>query len=229
MVLDRGPISAAAVIVAAALASLGMPACEAGVTPATTYDKEMSTFQSNGFSTADALAGTTKPTFGVVWTDPFQVRPDVVMPPGWAGSDLTLDNPLSFSIHLYRPPPPEAIVTITAPSGDEAELAFGEIVVFDDLDGDGTFSVSGPHAEITSDDTYIAGSFQALVYVARPFSNVDMAFPILNAPFTGYSIVDYACNGLVSMAVSQRAMATFVPQPSRVLPEIRLCRRTHSP
>jgi hypothetical protein len=229
VVLDRNPIAAAAVIVAGGLASLGVPACEAGVTPATTYDKEMSTFQSNNLAATDALAGTKKPTFGVVWTDPFQVRPDIVMPAGWAGSNLTFDNLGNFSIYLYRPPPPEAIVTITAPSRDEAELAFGEMVVFDDLDGDGTFSVSGPHAEITSGDTYLAGSYQALVYVARPFSNVDMAFPILNAPFAGYSIIDYACSGLVSMSVSQRAMATFVAQPSQILPEIRLCRRTHSP
>jgi hypothetical protein len=241
MVLDRGSIAAAAVVVAGALASVGVPACQAGVAPATTYDQPIASFESNNFSVADPLAGTKNPTFGVIWTDPFQVRPDVVMPAGWAGSDLTRDTVAAFKIQLYRPPPPEAIVTVTAPWREEAELAFGEIVIFDDLDhpdgdggarGDGTFSVSGPHAEITLPDRYIAGSFQVLVYVARPFSHPDktfLTFPIFNFGFTGYAIIDYACKGLVSNNTSQRTMATFVPLPGQLLPEVRLCRRTHSP
>jgi hypothetical protein len=230
MVLGRGPTAAAAVIVAGACAALAVPACNAGVTPAAAYDEPLFTFQAN-LTGGDALAGATNPTFGVVWTDPLQRRPDVVMPAGWADSEVPRGSLQAFDTRLYRPPPPEAIVAVNGPSGDKAELAFGEIVIFDDLDADGTFTVSGPHAEIESKDkdNYLAGSFQVLVYVARPFSTLDITFPIFSSNFTGYALIDYACNGQVSLRTSERALANFVMQPSQRLPEIRHCRRTHSP
>jgi hypothetical protein len=164
---------------------------------------------------------------GIIWTDPLQHQPDVVMPRTWVTSELSPAKLTNFLVHVYRPPPPSAIVTITAPSGDQAELAVGELVIVNDVDGDG-FDVAGPHAEMVGSDSYLAAATQVLVYVARPFATNQSAFPLLVSR-DAYTVMEFACNGLVSAGTMEDKAVAFGPQLSRVLPEPRSCDRTHSP
>jgi hypothetical protein len=208
--------------------ALAAGACD-GITPGSAYDRPMFTIVAH-FTQNTVLPAAAKPVVGVLWTDPLQRQPDVVMPAGWMTS--TEIDPASgasaFQADLFRPPPPEAVVDLRAPSGDDTLLAFGEMVVVDDADGDGTFRVSGPHAQIAPPDSYLAGTNNVLVYVARPFVEVESAFPLAGTN-TGYQIVNFECNGRLSQETAIESSTEFVLQPSPTLPEIRDCRRTHSP
>jgi hypothetical protein len=217
----------ALVLCAAAAAA----SCNQGVTPASTYDQPLFSFGAN-IPNATYPPGS-HPMVGLIWTDPLQVNPDVVMPPGWVSSNISPSNiALGFGVDLFRPPPPATITEMSAPSGDRIRLALAEVVLVDDGDPqDGRFSVSGPQATIAAPDRYLAGMQDVLVYVAQPFSGPEPDFPI--APSTpsmaGYELVDYGCNGQTAGMPKSVAGYAFEMRISQVLPEIRNCRRTHSP
>jgi hypothetical protein len=231
LVLNAGRgrlFSFSACLLAALGLAAGASACD-GITPGSAFDRPMFTIDAD-FIPNTVLPAAAHPIVGVLWTDPLQRRPDVVMPAGWSSSsDIDpASGTLTFQADLFRPPPPEAVVDLRAASGDDTSLAFGELVVVDDADGDGTFGVSGPHAEIAPPDSYLAGTTSVLVYVARPFAEVESAFPLAGTN-AGYQTVNFECNGQLSQETAIESSAEFVLQPSLTLPEIRNCRRTHSP
>ena len=135
------------------------------------------------------------------------------------------------TLEVFRPPPPEALVEVASASGDTALLATAEIVLIDDADGDGNFHVSGARAEIAEPDEYLAGSDSMLVYVARPFASPPTDFPLVAAGGTGYQLIRFVCEGPIATGVSpiEPDMVELIVRPSPIFPEVRTCRRTHSP
>jgi hypothetical protein len=206
----------------------------AGVTPGDTYASPLQKPFWGALLASPAVPTDAKPVLGILWSDPFQQRPDVLMPRDWFRTELSQDNLVSgFYTTFYRPPPPATIVRIDAPGGgDFAEIALADVVLVDDRDGDGDLRPSGIHAEVGPDDIYLAAIGQALIYVARPFSGtVAPDFPLGPLRTPGYAIIDFGCNGQVSKknGVTEVATFVFIAQPSHRLPEVRNCRRTHSP
>jgi hypothetical protein len=216
---------------ASACAAASVPACNSGITPGDGYDQVLFTFVGNLASNVE-LPQNTNPKLGVLWNDPFQVGPDVPMPPAWHTSIIqVIDTYGNFFVDVYRPPPPASITRVAAPSGhDTADIAIADVVIFDDRDNDGAFRPTGIHAEMASDDGYLAVTSALLVYVARPFSGpVPAGFPLGDAIRSGYALIDLGCTGTVSTRPMAIGGTFFVPQPSQRLPEIRSCGRTHSP
>jgi hypothetical protein len=218
-------------VLAGACAAASVAGCNSGITPGDGYDQTLFSFVGNLASNV-GLPHNTNPKLGVLWSDPFQNGPDVPMPPAWHTSIIqVIDTAGNFFIDIYRPPPPTAITRVVAPSGqDAADIAIADIVIFDDRDNDGAFRTTGIHAEMASDDGYLAVTSALLVYVARPFSGpVPAGFPLGDAIRSGYALIDLACNGTVSTRPMAIGGTFFVLQPSQRLPELRGCRRTHSP
>jgi hypothetical protein len=207
----------------------GAAACGTGLAPGTSGEQPLFAFGARLVS-GNGVPATARPRFGVIWTDPLQRQPDLPMPPEWLSSNLDRDTFDGFLTTLYRPPPPAAIVRIDAPyGGDWMELAFGEPIIFDDAEQNGLFRIDGPSAQMASPDSYLAGSAEVLVYVARPFANAQDGFPLGAAILHGYTTLALICSGQVLGQLRQNAGVQFVLQPSQTFPELRTCMRTHSP
>ena len=186
------------------------------------------------------LAPFHNPRVGILWTDPLERQPDVPMPATYLGSTRTSRYPDAdtFSIALYRPPPPAAMVEIDDghDGGQIARLAVGELVLFDDANDDGRFALVGEEAEIAAPGTaFLGGSDSVVAYVARPFTGATAAsFPLAGLDMTGYALLNIRCGGDDSRIlkgvdnVLSRAL-NFVFQQSDTFPEVRPCLRTHSP
>ena len=202
-------------------------ACGNGLESGKSGSQALFTFGA-AFSPGESLPPTAR--VGVIWTDLLQRQPDVPMPPSWFSSSLGADPPQGFLINFYRTPPPAALFRIYTSDGDSIEMAFGEIVIFDDAGGDGALHIDGPRAEMALPDSYLAGSIDAIIYVARPFSSGRDGFPLGPALSAGYSTLFFGCHGTqVAEEIRQNVGVQFVLQPSADLPEIRTCMRTHSP
>jgi hypothetical protein len=203
--------------------------CGRGVVPGATYEQPLFSF-SGTISPTGGLGQAKHPIFGLLWTDPLQRTADLTMPPTWLRS--TVDRVAdTFTVDIFRPPPPAAIVTLSAPSSEISQLALAEIVIVEDADGDGGFSVEGPRATIAAPERYLAGSANVLTYVATPFTS-----PRINSPLTlpgqvGYVLVNYYCQGQISAGTNPVNPATveMVLQPSQNFPDVRTCRASHGP
>jgi hypothetical protein len=175
---------------------------------------------------------------GLIWIDPAQNKPDIPSPPhSLVAAVIRADGGMSdrYSLKLHRPPPPESFFEVEA-SGQTATLAVAEIVLYEDGDGDGTFSVKGPRAEIAAPDRFLAASTSIILYGERPFQNAPMDFPLGPATKAGYDLVQLACAGRLPPTAPPRTKApdnpyliTLVVQPQDTLPEVRTCMRSHSP
>jgi hypothetical protein len=151
-----------------------------------------------------------------------------VAPP--AAEPTTADT---FTVDVFRPPPPEALVDVPLSSDrkDIARLAIAELVLLDDDDEDGTFQVTGPRADIVGTDRYLGGSNILVTYVERPYATPNAATPLTLPGQSGYQLVSYECEGQISrgtVALDPTA-ADLIAQRSTSFPEVRNCRRTHSP
>lgn len=205
----------------------GGSSCTTGVAPGTAYEAPMFQFQAH-LEPRGGLGGR-HAIIGVIWADPMQRFPDVVMPPRSIGATPSGPSSDDLTIQIFRPPPPAAVVDISPAPGVRTELAVGEIVVVDDEDGDGTFHVGGPRAQILAPDEYLAGTEQVLTYLPQPLPAGALSFLVASTGATGYQLVNYQCDGPLSRGPIAQGSATFPLQPSRFLPEIRRCMRSHSP
>jgi hypothetical protein len=202
-------------------------ACGNGLASGNSGNEAMFTFGA-ALAPGDSLPPTAR--LGVLWTDLLQRQPDVPMPPSWFSSTLGADTPQGFLINFYRLPPAAALFRIDTSDGDSIEMAFGEIVIFDDAGGDGGLHIDGPHAEMAPPGSYLAGTADAIIYVARPFSSGRDGFPLGPSLSAGYTTLFFDCHGTqVVDEIRQNVGVQFVLQPSQDLPEIRTCMRTHSP
>jgi hypothetical protein len=219
----------------------GIAACQQGVVPGNAYDTPYSfsgtvvPSQTIPTTTADESDGgvpqPTRPRMGVLWTDPLQRVPDVPQPARGIESSVstTLDT---FQIDIYGPPPAQAMVSVPIPNGESMRLAYGEIVMIDDQNGDGTFAVSGADAKIASPDRYLAGSNTVLVYLDQTYPSLPDKTLVAVTGEKGYQLIFYACdNETVGMVLVQDpdGGAIASTQPSTTFPDVRACARTHSP
>jgi hypothetical protein len=229
--------SPAVVLAAIALAS----ACGKSVVPADRFETPMYSFSGNIVPPGGIpVEKSAKARIGVLWTDPFQRKPDVPMPAHYISSTFDPESDAGadhYTVSLYRPPPPEAMFDIESKEKKIARLAVGEIVLFYDEDGDGTFSVAGPRAKIGGKDEYLAASKFILRYVADPFPPSEQTFPLGRTHNVGYDMVSLVCEGRTPARPPRAGFATanrfealeMVLQPSvDSLPEVRTCMRLHS-
>jgi hypothetical protein len=211
------------------LISCGAGACGRGVIPGAAYDQPLLSF-SGTISPTGGLGQAQHPIVGLLWTDPLQRSADVTMPARWLQS--TVDTAAdTFTVDIFRPPPPAAVVDLAAPSGEVSQLAVAEIVIVDDWDGDGGFLVQGPRATISAPERYLAGSANVLTYVASPFSSPQLDSPLTLPAQIGYGLVNYVCQGQLSAGTHPVNPQTveMVLQPSQDFPDVRTCRASHGP
>jgi hypothetical protein len=211
------------------MGALGGAACGRSVVPGTTYDQPLLSFQGTINPTGGLLAAK-HPIAGLLWTDPLQRQPDVPMPASWLVSSVNaIDD--TFSVDVFRPPPPEAVVTVASAGDGTSQLAIAEIVIVDDQDGDGTFRVGGARATIAAPELYLAGSANVLTYVARPFSSPQINSPLTLPGQSGYALVNYNCLGQISGSTNpvNPQNVELILQPSQDFPDVRPCRASHGP
>ena len=232
-------------LIATWLATTAM-ACQGGVVPGRAYEEPLG-LQGRLLG---ALPAGARPLVSVIWTDPLERRPDMAMPARWIDSTVagaaaslgieTRANAIApFALHLFRAPPADALVEIPSPSGEVAAMAFGELVVVDDTDGDGAFQIDGHGtlvgggqgvSGVIARDRYVAGSQEMLVYVARPFSPAAaVGFHLVQGTKTGYQLMKYVCEGRLLSAVTPAPYADLEPQTTVELVRRRTCMNTHSP
>ena len=212
------------------LLSCAGASCGRGVVPGATYDQPLLSF-SGTINTTGGLGQAKHPVVGLLWTDPLQRSADVIMPAGWLQStvDTTGDT---FTVDVFRPPPPEALVDLAAPSGKISQrLAVAEIVIVDDWDGDGGFLVQGPRATISAPERYLAGSANVLTYVESPFPAPQSNSPLTLPAQIGYALVNYNCQGQLSAGTHpvNPQKVEMILQPSQDFPDVRTCRASHGP
>ncbi len=205
-------------------------ACGRGVVPGAAYDQPLLSF-SGTISPTGGLAQAQHPIVGLLWTDPLQRSPDVTMPARWLQS--TVDTAAdTFTVDIFRPPPPEAVVELAAPSGKVSQqLAMAEIVIVDDSDGDGGFLVKGPRATISAPERYLAGSANVLTYVETPFPSPQSSSPLTLPAQIGYALVNYNCQGQLAAGTNSvnPQKVEMILQPSQDFPDVRTCRASHGP
>lgn len=206
-----------------------MASCGTGVVPGAAYDQPLLSF-SGTISPTGGLDQAQHPIVGLLWTDPLQRSADVTMPASWLQSavDPTTDT---FTVNVFRPPPSQAVVELTAPSGERSRLAVAEIVILDDVNGDGGFVVRGPRATILAPERYLAGSASVITYVANTFPSPGITSPLTVPGQIGYAVVNYHCQGQLSAGASPAKpdAVELVLQHSQDLPDVRTCRASHGP
>lgn len=184
---------------------------------------------------------TARPLLGIVWSDPLQRQPDVAMPPSWL--EAQWDTPplgVNVEIRVFRPPPPQALAEIELDDAerppDRARLAVGDVVVVDDVDGDGRFAIQGPLAtlsphreDLSHQDVYIAAASAMVLYVDRPFASPHTGSPLWPATGQGYQLVKYDCDGRTLVGSEIVTETNLSVDVSVALPEHRNCLRTHRP
>ena len=249
MVLSGARARVLSLAMTAAALTATAPACKSGVIPGREFEDPLD-LQGQLLG---ALPEGAHPLASVIWIDPLERRPDLVMPARWIDSSLAevrggvevdaAKNPIrTFTLHLFRPPPAEALAEIPSPGGDVALMAFGELVIVDDADGDGVVQIDG-HGTLAAggrggdgaldgahNDRYIAGSGEMLIYVERPFPPAAaVGFHLVQGSKTGYQLMKYVCNGRVLSEVVEAKTANLEPQTSAELVRRRTCMNTHSP
>lgn len=237
----RGSPRAARAGVPAALfayAFVSAGACGENVVPGDAYERALFTFGGvirpggalAGVLGRDHTSAASRPRVSLLWTDPLQRGPDVPAPAYSVRSSVSPDD--TFVVDVFRLPPAAAVVDIDTSGGETATLALAEIVVIDDADDDGTFRVSGPRADIESPDIYLGGSPNVLVYVHRPFpAPLVGGDAIAPAGTLGFDVVSYDCSGPMARPAQRVGpeLVEIVVYQSLALPEVRTCRRSHSP
>ena len=220
----------------------GAAGCGKSLVPGTAYDQPLLPPFSGRIFPAGGLAGAVHPIVTLLWTDPYQQKRDIPMPAAWLRSTLTTapagdaTSVDTFTVEVFRPPPPEALVDVPVPNAapaagtDLVRLAIAEIVMVDDRDEDGTFRVTGPRADIEGTDRFLGGSSFLLTYVERPSAS-RAATPLTVAAQVGYQLVSYDCEGRISKKTVPAGPSgiDLIAQRSTSFPEVRNCRRTHSP
>jgi hypothetical protein len=212
-----------------------LPACtSSGVVPGTAFDQPV---EIHG-AVIGTLPDGARPVVSVIWSDPWQGRPDVAMPPRWTSSAVTpaanSGGQAAVLLQLFRPPPSAALARIEAPTGEVAEAAVGDLVIIDDGDGDGAFDIDArgnlQTPEAGGGDSYLAGTQAVLIYVARAFpQGVSATLPIGPLDKIGYQLRWINCDGRTPISHLVIEMAVFEVLTSGSLVERRTCLRTHSP
>jgi hypothetical protein len=179
------------------------------------------------------VADLTSPRVTVVWVDPAGLVPDVPERP--QAIRFALDAAGGFDLQLFEPPPLAAGVGTFSPGGQgQVRYAFGEVVVYDDLDGDGALAISAADDRLVGPDDYRgANATYVLVYIES--TNAEGApalpLPILAGP-PGYGLGAVNCNTfgpplVTRVDTSAAVLAMQIVPPSSQLPYVRTCLQSH--
>ena len=176
------------------------------------------------------------PRVDVVWVDPAALSDDLPAPP--EDSVFELDG-AHYVYSLFAPPPAAAIRALVDPDtgGLIASFAFGEIVLVEDLDGDGAFRVGSlaDGSKIVSDDYRGAQSAYVVSFIERsaaPGVGPPELQRLLSAK-PGYHLGFIDCSTLDVPQASVRdgnassIEITVLPAPASELPFLRKCLRSH--
>jgi hypothetical protein len=174
------------------------------------------------------------PRVEVLWVDPLNERPDSPGPIRSLSSEVQGDG--SFVLDLFAPPAESAWRSLPVPNtgGEQIVFAFGELVVVDDADMDGTFSVA-PDDAIVPTDRYVstAGNF-VVTYVVKAVETpavVPHLWPILSGK-TGYHLGNINCTmpapQVADVPPSDENVVLYGSVPSSVLVYDRSCLRSHT-
>jgi hypothetical protein len=180
------------------LTALASHGCGQPVVPLETYESPLITL--NGYLDPEPANGFGSLRVGILWVDPAELRDDV---PGPAdGVSFTNDGTDHFALDLFSPPPASVVRRYPGETPDVVGLdfAFGEIIVYEDNDGDGTFSVTSRAAgsAMVAPDLFRGSSPSlALLYLAQPGSPqagaVGASWPVLFDNGTGYRLALIDC------------------------------------
>jgi hypothetical protein len=186
------------------------------------------------FPVADLVA----PRVGLVWVDPAGLRDDVPSPPQDLRFQLAADG--TYALGVYAAPPAAAIRRFPEPGTDVlgASFGFAEIVLYEDVDGDGTFHVTPRQAgsEMVGPDLYRgASAYGVVAYVQQPLVPDGGVFPELTALISaspGYHLGAVSCTDPEQPSagpIDPRPIQLVVgAMPSPDLPYLRTCLRTHA-
>jgi hypothetical protein len=211
---------------------VGLGACGDPLVSANLANTPRETIDGMVFSLSQA--DVTSPLVDVLWVDPLSERPDVPAPPVTLSSTLAPSG--VFTLSLYAPPPRAATRTLPLPMDASASVtfAFGELVLVDDVNHDGTFAV-GPGNEIVAPDKYASavGSFVVL-YVespAPPAEGIPELGDTLSGP-VGYQVIAIDCTEPATPHSIEVPLMTFpvtlyVDPESATLTYGRQCLRSH--
>jgi hypothetical protein len=210
---------------------LGAVSCGEPLESAVSYDSPLLSI--SGYIVPFPPANVVSARIGVTWVDPLGVNPDVPMPPETLAYVPTNDG--NFLLRLFAPPPATTLRDLPPSVGgaDAARFAFGEFVLYDDVNEDATYAVAGPSSEIVAPDTYRGGGGNIVViYVARasaPDEGPPALRDILSGPI-GYHLGVTDCVVAVPSVTTSDAAAVLVyaqSTASTTLPYSRSCLRSH--
>jgi hypothetical protein len=152
--------------------------CGDGLVDGAALDQPLLSITGNILSAAGELAPATARSsleLGIVWADPAQQAPlNTTSSEDLVSSEIAPDG--SFVLNVIRKPDPAAIrwLKFGDEGGPELGLAWGEIVLYEDRNQDGTFGV-GPASErspILAPDSYRGFAREnVLIYVAQGFAS----------------------------------------------------------
>jgi hypothetical protein len=180
----------------------------------------------------------TSPRVGIVWVDPAGLLDDLPEPA--TDSQFELQETASYVYSVFAPPPAAMIREIPDPKTGAvaARFAFGEIILYEDRDGDGTFRVGALAygSPIVSDDDYRGAQAQYFALYIEKSAAPSQAPPELvwtlpEAPGYHVGAVDCSTPDVPQTWVSDDAASqievTVLPTPTSQLPYLRKCLRSH--
>ena len=214
----------------------------------------ITTSQDLNDSRPEPLAGETHLELGVLWVDPAQQgQPSVASSSDLLASAISADG--KYTLDFRSPPPDAAIQWLDSsvgagepPATSAAEavrnafaFAFGELVLFDDLDGDGSFrvgSLTDGSPMLPPDEYRGMASSDVVLYVAHALPRGHNPLPELSDRITavdGYHLGRVDCSDqtfataikpFVSPADGSDTPIQIVPASS-TFPDLRACLRSH--
>ena len=174
--------------------------------------------------------GLNSPKVTVVWVDPNGGLPDVAATP--ATVRFTIDPPGSFELELFAPPPAAAGRRRQTWDGASVQFAFGEIVLYDDVDGVGSPPIGAGDELIAPDNYQGATPDSVLVYIDSPGPTGAAFLWQILSDGPGYHLGTVDCDAVgpsvIEDANSSTAVVTLqvVPATSQ-LPYLRTCLQSH--
>ena len=224
-----------------ALSGLATVSCGDTLVPGSSLDKLEFSF--DGVLTATPRDEPGSPLrLGLLWVDPAQAgKGNYASGPELVRAEIQSDG--TYTVGLLGPPPAEAIRSLksSAQGGPVFTFAWGEIIVYEDRDADGTFAV-GRLAEgspIVAPDVYRGmPTDRALLYFSETIRPHEQVLPELIFPANkGYHVGLIRCLthdqspdvSSIIQEVSPPGATIEVVAPSLAFPNLRSCLSSHPP
>jgi hypothetical protein len=165
---------------------------------------------------------------GILWVDP-ALSGDT---PSVSGADrlgVAIEEDGTFSLEVFGPPPEDALKWLVADaSSDAVGFAWGELVLFEDNDADGTFRVDslGGGAPIAAPDKYAGvAEKHVLLYVEEPAEEGTQIIGLARTlAVPGYVVGEANCGGApYVVAVEPNTVPVRATDAITLFPRVRPC------